>query len=442
MRAARFATPLRRLFDRAETRARTSALARLDRHWDLLTVVVAGYILVGVSNIQLLLPFLSPLRLGIVCAVGSAGLWIASTSRARRMTGLADATTKALLVLLVWTAITVPFALHRGLAFTLVKDGFSRTVLLYLVIVGCVRGFRDLERLVFVHFTGIVLYAFYTLTFTSITVSTARVEHIVGNYDPNDFATFAVSGLPFALYFLSRFHPWWIRAFAAGGLALTAMGVVLSGSRGGFLALLAAGAYILFKYDSISLRARVGSVAVALLAMTAIASDDYWTRIGTIVSVEDDYNLTAEEGRTKIWRRGINYAMEYPVFGVGVGNFSYAEATISPLVDRGSGLAGRFLAPHNSFVQIFAELGFFGISVFAYLLYNAMHGLRLHAAALSAVVPRAAPLGQALTASMLGLLVGIFFLSHAYSSMLYTVVALAVAYAKVGRMIPAVTRPH
>ena len=407
-----------------------------------MTVAVAGYILVGVSNIQLLLPFLSPLRLGIVFAFGSAGLWIASTSRARRMTWLADATTKALLILLVWSAITVPFALHRGLAFTLVKDGFSRTVLLYLVIVGCVRGFRDLERLVFVHFTGIVLYAFYTLAFTSITVSTARVEHIVGNYDPNDFATFAVSGAPFALYFLSRFHKWWIRAFAAGGLALIAVGVVLSGSRGGFLALLAAGAYILFKYDSIRLRARILSVVVALVAMTAVASDDYWTRIRTIFSVEDDYNVTAEVGRSKIWRRGINYALEYPVFGVGAGNFSYAEATISPLVDRGSGQVGRFLAPHNSFVQVFAELGFLGISVFAYLLYTAMRGLQRHAAALSTVEARAAPMGQALTASMLGLLVGIFFLSHAYSSMLYAVVALATAYAKVSRMIPTVARSH
>ena len=407
---------------------------RPDKHWDLLLVAVATYILIGVSNIQLLFPFLSPLRLGLLSAVGSLGLFMANGLRARRAKWLSDPVTKALVFLLVWSAITVPFALHRGLAFEFVKVGFSRTVLLYIVILGSIRGFKDLERLVFVHFVGIVLYCFYTLAFTSITTATARVEHIVGNYDPNDFATFAVSGAPLALYFFAGFHPLWKRALAVAGLALIATGVVLSGSRGGFLALIAAGTYILFRYDSIPLRARVGSVIVALLAMVAIASDDYWARIATIFSVEEDYNVTAEVGRTKIWKRGVGYALRYPVLGVGIGNFPYAEATISPLVDAQSGQVGRFLAPHNSFVQVMAETGFVGIGLFLFILAMTLHGLRVHGPAMTAALPRAGPMGQALAASLIGLIAGIFFLSHGYSSMVYSVVALSVGYAKIARL--------
>jgi len=89
----------------------------------------------------------------------------------------------------------------------------------------------------------------------------------------------------------------------------------------------------------------------------------------------------------------------------------------------------RWNAPHNSFVQIGAELGFPGLAFYISVIGCAFVALR-----------RSGDLGPALTASLLGFVVGSFFLSLAYSEMLYTLVALAVGLQKVTAQTPDVAR--
>jgi O-antigen ligase len=113
--------------------------------------------------------------------------------------------------------------------------------------------------------------------------------------------------------------------------------------------------------------------------------------------------------------------LQNPVLGVGPGNFQTAEGTLSPLAERQQfGIGVRWNAPHNSFVQIAAELGIPGLSLYVAMIASAFFALR-----------RSAALTPALTASLLGFVVGSFFLSLAYSEMLYTLVALSVAAQKV-----------
>ena len=57
----------------------------------------------------------------------------------------------------------MPGALHQGLAFSLLT-GFMKTVALYVLIVGSVRGFRDLERLAFVYFAAASVFSLVVLT--------------------------------------------------------------------------------------------------------------------------------------------------------------------------------------------------------------------------------------------------------------------------------------
>jgi O-antigen ligase len=142
--------------------------------------------------------------------------------------------------------------------------------------------------------------------------------------------------------------------------------------------------------------------------------------MSTITS-DSDYNHTSETGRLQIWSRGIGYMLDNPVLGVGPGNFQTAEGTLSPLAQRQQfGIGVRWNAPHNSFVQVGAELGIPGVLLYVAVIGSAFRALRGSAA-----------LTPALTASLLGFVVGSFFLSLAYSEMLYTLVALSVAVQKV-----------
>src|SRR5258708_33328068 len=98
--------------------------------------------------------------------------------------------------------------------------------------------------------------------------------------------------------------------------------------------------------------------------------------MGTITS-KDDYNHTSETGRMQIWSRGIGYMLANPLLGVGPNNFPAAEGTLSPLAERQQyGIGVRWNAAHNSFVQIGAELGLPGLTLFVAVIASAFAALR------------------------------------------------------------------
>jgi O-antigen ligase len=163
------------------------------------------------------------------------------------------------------------------------------------------------------------------------------------------------------------------------------------------------------------------------------ASERYWDQMGTILS-DTDYNRTSETGRMQIWSRGIGYVMSYPVFGVGPDNFPAAEGLLSPFASRqGLGVGVRWNAAHNSYLQVAAELGLPGLVCFVALLAASLAVLARAARRARRADPasRVPQLAQALTGSLIGFMVGAFFLSLAYAEMLYTLVAFAVALHKV-----------
>jgi O-antigen ligase len=143
----------------------------------------------------------------------------------------------------------------------------------------------------------------------------------------------------------------------------------------------------------------------------------------------------------QIWRRGLGYAWAHPVFGVGAGNFSTAEGTISPLArrrERGRGV--RWAAPHNSYLQVAAELGIPGLVIFAGFFASLFAGLRAvrRRATGTAEGRRIIRLAHSLTAALVGYAVGGFFLTLAYHDMLYALAGVAVAlWRSVDRATPA-----
>ena len=99
------------------------------------------------------------------------------------------------------------------------------------------------------------------------------------------------------------------------------------------------------------------------------------------------------------------------------------------------GVGVRWNAAHNSFVQVGAELGIPGLVLFLAVIATAF-GARSAGRAGARALPcftdgRQPELTQALTASLIGFVVGAFFLSLAYSEMLYTLVALVVGLERV-----------
>ncbi|MGH7318052.1 MAG: O-antigen ligase family protein, partial [Candidatus Rokuibacteriota bacterium] len=411
--------------------------------WDLLLACVAVYIATAVGRVHQVFPVLLPLKPALVAAVLAIGLYLLQQSGPRRVGLLRSPTTACLLGLVLWSALSVPGALNRGVAFQFVTD-FVNTVLMYFVIAGSVRNVRDVERLIFVYVGVTVVYTVVVLSRFQLGADSWRLGRLY-NYDANDFATLIASAMPFGLYFaLGQRRPL-VRLAAIVGLVMLAVGMIRSGSRGGFLALLAVAAFVLLRFTTIPARSRLVGLVVILAVIFATASDQYWTQMQTIVQPRQDYNLTSDAGRTRIWKRGLGYLADNPVLGVGANNFWVAEGTASPLAklqERGIGV--RWGAAHNSFIQAGAELGIPGLLLFIGFIASAFASLHRLARQSTGTDPadRDVPrLAQGLMAGLVGFVVGGFFLSLAYSDMLYTLVALAVALKKIARADAARSRP-
>jgi hypothetical protein len=120
--------------------------------------------------------------------------------------------------------------------------------------------------------------------------------------------------------------------------------------------------------------------------------------------------------------------------GVGVFAFPVAEGTISPLATRQElGIGLKWSAAHNSFVQIGAELGVFGLIAFILAIS--------HTYRTSRKVGRSPPgggkpsdeqvFGQALAGAVIAYVIAGFFLSQAYGAFVFVLYGLAIGLSKV-----------
>jgi O-antigen ligase len=209
------------------------------------------------------------------------------------------------------------------------------------------------------------------------------------------------------------------------------------------LALIVVGALVLSR-SRLSRSAKYATVAAAVVVFGVLAGTAWKERISTMWDPQTEYDRTAG-GRTEIWKTGLTVLATRP-WGVGIDGFSTAEGLY-----RGGG--GKWNTAHNSFLQIAVELGLAGLLVFIRLLAGTLKSIRR----IELIVKppsRAGPgettqpplwrqlkkkrsreeddgqgvfqLSEALEISIWGFLVGGFFLSQAYSSMLYIMLAIGV----------------
>lgn len=414
--------------DSHRARVAVSAADTRGRGWDLLLVCLGVFILTSVARVHQLFPVLSLLKPVTLAGGLAVALCLLDRAPPRRIGMLHIPAARYLIALVVWMALSVPGALWPGGAFATLLD-FVKTVLITLVIITAVRSNRDVERLMLTYFIGAVIFAAVVLTRMKFHLAAeGRMERLY-LYDSNDFATYTVTAMPLGLHFASSARRLWTRFAGWSGVAVLALGFIWSGSRGGFLAFTAVIAYFLLRYTTVRRSWRWSAAAVVGLLIVATAGEQYWTRISTVFRPKEDYNLTSDQGRVRIWRRGVGYMLDHPLLGVGAGNFPRAEGTISPLVGRlPAGRSLKWGPPHNSYVQVGAELGVVGFVIFAAFL---LHVFRALGSLPAAAGRQTARLAQPLTASLIGFVVGAFFLTLAYQDMLYMLAGMALGLRQV-----------
>jgi O-antigen ligase len=397
--------------------------------WTPLLIAICGVMLQYVWRVQEMYPLLRYVQFTALVSVGAVLLFATGKGVVKRLTYLKHPLYKIILWILVFGVMSIPTSLRMGDSLTFITSNFGKTVLAVGILIASVRDRRDLDRLIRIFVFGGAGYVVSAMAFAR--PGAGRLGG--GSYDPNDLGLFTVSTIPLCLYLMRRGASKLDRLIGVAGLVALMVATVLSGSRGGFLALIGVAGYCLIGLRAVPAGKRMGTTVLVAVVMLAAGGDAYWTRIRTVLAPEQDYNWEGkdESGRIEVWKRGAGYMAERPVFGVGIDQFDVAEGTMSPqareraLVNRGF----RWTSPHNSYVQIGAELGVIGLVLFVLLLGLAFREARR--VGKTAISRHDQFLGQCLAASFVGYAVGCTFLSQAYSTYLYFVLGMLVVLSQI-----------
>ena len=391
-----------------------------DQGMTVFTVATAALLPVYVWRIQDVFPILATLQVPSLVSVFALAVFLFGGHVGTAIPRMRTRALQAAAFMVVWMVVSVPTSVYPGLSFSFIVSDHIKTFLMMLMVLASIRNAFDAERLLLTNIVGALIYCINILT--SYSVGRDGRLNVELYYDANDISMMVVCTVPVAVYFLRSQAKAYQRIIALGASGIFVLTIIQTGSRGGFLGLVAVGGFLLFGFRAIPVRTRFTSLAILGVMMLVLAGPQFWELMGTMLHPQDDYNLDSEEGRIQVWTRGMGYVASRPIAGVGVNAYRVAEGTISELAPRqaeGSGV--RWGTAHNSFVQIAAELGIPGVVAFVIFL-NAMFtaGWKLaRADPEGAISTRERALAEALVGSLIGYVVAGSFLSQAYSAYLY-----------------------
>jgi O-antigen ligase len=268
------------------------------------------------------------------------------------------------LYLLAVMMISIPFAYYRRGAFEFVFTKYIVTVLFLFLFYKIIDDGRKITNIIWVACLGTSLYLVSALYRGEMGSGRLKFGDM---FDPNDLAFFALSFLPFNILYISRNDPWWKRLVSLMNITVSILIVLMTGSRGGFIAL---GVVVLMLFLTRSeIIGKSDKMIVVIFAVVAIVyggSTIDFSRFQTMTQIGEDYNVFDETGRIEIWKRGLGLMLSDPLTGVGVSCFSEAIGQQR----KELGLQELWQAPHNSLIQIGTETGIFGLILFLLISYK------------------------------------------------------------------------
>jgi len=404
---------------------------------DALMYSVGLLLFAYVWRVQDAFPILGKLQLPLL-GLGIAGILYITNRHPWRRPGQIRGTIVYLTVaLMALMLIGVPTSLWPGHSLTFALKTYLSNLLLLGVTAASIRSVSDVEFYARTNLYGGLFYAMMVNLFFRVGPD-GRLGGLV-YYDANDFALVMVATLPFAVYLIKFGRKGFRRAMGLLALGLIMLALVKSGSRGGFIGMIAVMLYILLRYRAIPSTTRLFVAVAGILLAVLIGSDKYWKQMSTILTPTADYNWTDPQGRRAVWTRGVGYVADNPVLGLGVGAYPIAEGTLSEISQQRAsvGQGFKWSVAHNSFLETAAELGIPGLIVFLGFFVASIAALRkIRPGGIygPGITGRETALSQMLIGSLFGFAVAGIFVSAEYFSYLYFLLGLVIGLTKMLRL--------
>lgn len=376
---------------------------------------ISLFILVSMGRIQSFALFLYSMPLGAISIFLSV-LALYFEAKSRRESITITTTEERLVVGIFLVALLgAPFSFWPMLSIEILMKNFFPTVVMFFIISHIVFRIDEVKRIVWFY-----LFAATLLVINSLKSGISHGSTGSDIYDANDLALVFNITLPFCFYFIDNYRGYKKLILIVLSLLIIAL-VILSASRGGFLGLIVFGGYWIITSNRKLFAVLL--VCAALVLIPVLAPVDTWERISTLWNPQSDYDRTAGD-RTYVWERGLKTFAEHPFLGVGIGCYAIGDGQ--------SKEEGKWMTAHNSYIQLGVELGAIGILLFLSLVcgtFIRLYRLRQNIAAFDNT-NELIWLIKAIEASLIIYAVAAFFLSQAYMTQLYFILALAVVVQK------------
>lgn len=330
---------------------------------------------------------------------------------------------KYLWFLLAHMMICIPLALWRSAAVATVIDKFSKGVVVAMLISMVVVTLAELRKLLWIQISAVTLVTFFSIVLRHYN-SGGRLsgiqESILSN--PNDLAINIAISFPLCLAFMLHVRGF-RKAIWGAGLAIMGVGVVLTQSRSGLLAMILIVMICVWEYGiKGKRRALVGAtIATSLLGFAvALSSSHYRARVESIVmgNIEGSGDKGSLAARKELLIKSTMTAVTHPLFGVGPGCF--------PLVDN------TWKVAHNAYTELAAEAGFPALILFLMAMGAAFKNIKqLRKSKRYQEDPEFRLFTQALWAGLVGYLAGSAFASTEYNLYPYFVIGYTCAMVRV-----------
>ncbi len=337
---------------------------------------------------------------------------------------------------------TAPFSIWPGGALMTFFDSYLKILIVFVLMMNTLTSAKRIEQLTWLILLAcgyIAARAGYDYMRGMNLTEGSRVSGAVSGMwgNPNDLALNMVTFLPAAaVVIMNRRASAFRRVAAVGIVALMLMAIAFTKSRGGFVGL----AVMIASLAFLGRKVRPGfgiAVIVGVLVAVPLMPASFWDRMSTIFDEQQDKAeyTGSSEARRVVMQEGISAFLEFPLTGVGAGQFKNYNPP---------GRQERWRETHDVLIQVAAETGIFGLIAFAFLIVRGGVAAAWTRRRLASPRRRGAPdplqyvMTQedreslyahtvAMTAGLIGWFVCAFFASVAYGWTFYYLLALIVA---------------
>jgi hypothetical protein len=175
--------------------------------------------------------------------------------------------------------------------------------------------------------------------------STAFIGH------PNSFSAFGIGCLAFAIYLFKGFQNKWLKIMMLAIIGFSAIIIIFTGSRSGYIAILLASLYLFFKMKKGKTKVFIVTI-LAFIALSPLIPEQYFERFESIYTGKEAEGNSSNK-RTIIIKDALEIYANYPL-GIGVEAFSTVR------ID----MFGRYQNIHMLYIEVLTNIGPIGFIVF------------------------------------------------------------------------------